>query len=134
MFDYIIASCSVPGVFAPTVLEEMNFVDGGLFNNLPAAAIRDKCKYLIGSHVNFPGEKEGFPGPKSIMLRAINLGITQNSKSAMELCDFLIDPPKMQNFTLFDFTKIEEIIQVGYEHTIKMIEMGEIPVEKLKSR
>jgi NTE family protein len=133
LFDYVIASCSVPGFFAPIVLDEVNFVDGGLFCNLPASAIRDKCKFLIGSHVNYPGQKSSFPGPRSIMERAINLGITQNSKPEMEQCDFLIDPPEMQNFTLFDFPKIEKIIHVGYEHTLKMIEGGEIPVKKLQT-
>ncbi|UZH54454.1 hypothetical protein JRG66_10730 [Salinimicrobium tongyeongense] len=51
----------------------------------------------------------------------------------MALCDFLIDPPKMQNYTLLDFSKIEEIIKVGYEHTNKMIESGELPVKKLQT-
>jgi len=133
LFDYVIASCSVPGVFAPIVLEEGNYVDGGLLCNLPASAIREKCRYLIGSHVNFAGQKDSFPGPRSIMERAINLGITQNSKPEMALCDFLIDPPKMQNYTLLDFSKIEEIIKVGYEHTNKMIESGELPVKKLQT-
>ena len=134
LFDYIIASCSVPGFFAPILLNGINYVDGGLYSNLPASAIRQKCKYLIGSHVNFPGEKDNFPGPRSIMERAVNLGITQNCKPEMELCDFLIDPPQMQNYTLFDFSKIEEIIQVGYDHTIAMIESGELPVKKLRTR
>lgn len=133
LFDYIVASCSVPGFFAPIVLDEVNFVDGGLFCNLPASAIRDKCRYLIGSHVNFPGKKSNFPGPRSIMERAVNLGITQNSKPEMEVCDFLIDPPKMQEYTLFDFNKIEEIIQVGYDHTMEMISSGELPVNKLRT-
>lgn len=134
LFDYIIASCSVPGFFAPMVLEEVNYVDGGLFCNLPASAIREKCRYLIGSHVNFPGKKSSFPGPRSIMERAVNLGITQNARPQMELCDFLLDPPEMQNYTLFDFSKIEEIIQVGYDHTIKMIECGNLPVKKLQNK
>ena len=133
LFDYIMASCSVPGFFSPIILDKVNFVDGGLFCNLPASAIRGKCKYLIGSHVNFPGQKSNFPGPRSIMERAVNLGITQNSKPEMELCDFLIDPPQMQNYTLFDFNKIEEIIDVGYEYTLGMIKSGEIPVKKLQT-
>lgn len=133
IYDYLIASCSVPGMFAPMVLEDSFLVDGGLLCNLPASAIRDKCRYLIGSHVNFPGKKEGFTGPRAIMERSINLGITQNAKPQMELCDFVIDPPAMQHYTLFDFKKIEEIIQVGYEYTTGMINSGELPVEKLTS-
>lgn len=134
LFDYLIASCSVPGIFAPIVLDEVSYVDGGLMCNLPASSIRDECRYLIGSHVNFPGKKNNFTGPKGIMERAVNLGITQNARPQMEICDFLIDPPEMQNYTLFDFSKIEEIMKVGYEHTIKMIEAGELPIEKLQTR
>ncbi|NJY63408.1 patatin [Salinimicrobium sp. CDJ15-81-2] len=134
LFDYLIASCSVPGIFAPIVLDEVNYVDGGLICNLPASAIRDKCKYLIGSHVNFPGKKDSFTGPKAILERSINLGITQNAQPEMEICDFLVDPPEMQNYSLFDFSKIEEIIEVGYDHTKKMIENGELPVEKLRTK
>ncbi|WP_262504848.1 patatin-like phospholipase family protein [Salinimicrobium xinjiangense] len=134
LFDYLIASCSVPGIFAPIVLDEVNYVDGGLMCNLPASPIRDKCKYLIGSHVNFAGKKKVFTGPRGILERSINLGITQNAKPQMELCDFVIDPPEMQNFSLFDFSRIEEIIEIGYSHTIKMIEAGELPVGKLKTR
>ena len=133
LFDYIMASCSVPGFFAPIVLDNINYVDGGLLNNLPASAIRKSCRYVIGSHVNFPGRRNEFTGPRSIMERAVNLGIIQNSVAEMKLCDFLIDPPEMQNYTLFDFSKIEEIIQVGYSHTIKMIENGDLPVKKLES-
>lgn len=131
LFDFLIASCSVPGFFAPIVLENVNYVDGGLMCNLPASAIRDKCKYLIGSHVNFPGKKDLFTGPKGILERSINLGITQNTKPEMELCDFLVDPPEMQNYSLFDFGKIEEIIEVGYRHTKKMLDTGDLPVGRL---
>ena len=131
IYDYLIASCSVPGFFAPVIIEDDYYVDGGVLCNLPAAAIREKCKYLIGSHVNFSGKKLGFTGPKGIMERALNLGINQNSKPQMALCDFLIDPPEMQHYSLFEFSKIEEIIEVGYSHTQELIKAGKIPVEKL---
>lgn len=131
LFDYLIASCSVPGFFAPIVLDDVNYVDGGLMCNLPASAIREKCKFLIGSHVNFPGKKSNFTGPKGIMERSVNLGITQNTKPEMELCDFVIDPPQMENYSLFDFRKIEEIMQVGYEHTLELITANKLPVKKL---
>lgn len=134
LFDYLIASCSVPGFFAPVVIDNTYYVDGGLLCNLPASVIRSKCKYLIGSHVNFPGDKKEFVGPKSIMERAVNLGIIQNSVRQMELCDFVLDPPEMQNFTLFDFKKIDEIIKVGYNYTLEQINSGKLPVDKLQKR
>lgn len=131
LFDYLIASCSVPGVFAPMVIEEVSYVDGGLLRNLPASCIRDKCRILIGAHVNYPGRKNGFTGPKGIVERAINLGITENAKPQMELCDYMIDPPAMECFSLFDFSKIEEIIEAGYSHTMELINSGELPVREI---
>lgn len=131
LYDYLIASCSVPGFFAPVTIDDSNFVDGGLLCNLPASAIREKCKTLIGAHVNYPGIKKDLRGPRGIIERAVNLGITENAKPEMELCDYLIDPPEMQNYSLFDFRKIEELIDAGYKHTTAMIQSGEFPVKEI---
>lgn len=132
LYDYIIASCSVPGVFAPVSIDQELYVDGGLLCNLPASAIREKCRILIGSHVNFPGNKQNISGPRGIVERAINIGITQNAKPQMDLCDYLIDPPEMQNYSLFEFSKIQQIIDAGYTHTLKMMETGELPIDRLR--
>ncbi|UJH92945.1 patatin-like phospholipase family protein [Antarcticibacterium sp. 1MA-6-2] len=126
LYSSLIATSSVPGVFTPIVIDGTSYVDGGLLCNLPASAIREKCKILIGAHVNFPGEKKILSGTREILERVVNLGITQNTQPEKELCDFLIDPPEMRNFSLLDFGKIEEIIEVGYSHTNRMIEVGEL--------
>ncbi|WP_353057354.1 MULTISPECIES: patatin-like phospholipase family protein [Antarcticibacterium] len=132
LYDYLIASASAPGAFAPRVIDGISYVDGGLICNLPASVISSRCSVLIGSHVNYSGKRESFSGTKAILERVVNLGINQNSKPEMELCDYLIDPPEMQNYSLFDFSKIEEIIEVGYKHTLGMIEQGKLPVGKLR--
>lgn len=128
LYDKLIATTSAPGVFTPKLIEGVSYVDGGLLCNLPASAIREKCDVLIGAHVNFPGEKKVLNGTKQILERVVNLGITQNTKPQMKLCDFLIDPPQMQNYSLFEFSKVEEIIEIGYTHTLEMLEKGEIEV------
>lgn len=133
LYENLIASCSAPGVFSPVIINGMSYVDGGLLCNLPASAIRDKCDILIGIHVNFPGTKESFTGTKQMLERVVNLGITQNAQPEMKLCDYLIDPPGMQDYSLFDFSKIAEIIEIGYSHTLQMIENGELPVSRLRS-
>ncbi len=134
LYEYIIASCSVPVIFAPKLIDNINYVDGGLLCNLPASAIRDKCDILIGGHVNYPGNKETLEGVKAILERAVNLAITQNAKPEMKLCDYLFDPPQMQNFSLFDFNKTEEIIETGYRYSMEMIDSGKIPVDDIRER
>ena len=45
--ERVVASCSIPIVFDPMVIDGVRYVDGGLLHNLPAWAIRNKCRFLI---------------------------------------------------------------------------------------
>jgi len=51
LFDAVAASCSIPIVFHPVVMNGKTYVDGGVIRNLPARDIRDKCEFLIGVDV-----------------------------------------------------------------------------------
>ena len=62
--EAVAASCSIPIVFQPAVINNTRYVDGGLLHNLPAWAIRDECKILIGincSPVESPRHKSQRP-------------------------------------------------------------------------
>ncbi len=127
LFDRVLASCSVPVLFTPQIINDVTYVDGGLFDNLPSKSIRHKCKTLIGVHVNYSGTISSFKGMKEVAERTFMLAIDQNVRTSMKDCDIIIDPPKMQEFTFWDFDKVDEIVEVGYAFTKKMIEKGEIP-------
>lgn len=131
LYEYLIATCSAPGIFAPFVINGESYVDGGLMCNLPASAIREKCEVLIGAHVNYPGTTKTFENPKEILIRTVLLGINQNVKPEMELCDYYIDPPAMQNYSLVDFKKSKEIMEVGYRHAMRMINSGKLQVGEM---
>ncbi|ASB47898.1 patatin-like phospholipase family protein [Alkalitalea saponilacus] len=130
LIDYVLASCAVPVIFAPQVINDTTYIDGGLFDNLPADAIRKKCKTLIGVHVNYIGPMNEFDGITKIAERAFSLGIGENVRASMEICDYLIEPAEMQNYSFWDFDKSEEIIEVGYNCTKKMIEKGELKINE----
>ncbi|MDG5800238.1 patatin-like phospholipase family protein [Marinilabiliaceae bacterium ANBcel2] len=132
LFDYVLASCAVPVVFTPQKINGTTYIDGGLYENLPASAIKKKCKKLIGVHVNYLGETKEFNGIKDIAERTFSLGIGENVKPSMKECDYLIDPPEMANFSFWDFDEADKIIEVGYNETIKMIESGKLPLKRLK--
>ncbi|SHJ87497.1 NTE family protein [Tangfeifania diversioriginum] len=121
LFQWVVASSSIPVVFEPPVINGQTYVDGGLLNNLPAEAIRDKCQVLIGVHVNHNGPEEKIKGLKTIAERAFRLGISQNVETSKQICDFVIEPPEARNYSTFAFGKAEEIYQVGYDETEKQI-------------
>lgn len=117
LFKWVVASASIPVVFEPQVIDGQTYVDGGLLNNLPAEAIRDKCQFLIGVHVNHNGPEEDVKGLKTVAERAFRLGIAQNVEKSKVLCDFFIEPPDARNYSTFAFNKAEEIYEVGYKET-----------------
>lgn len=127
LFDIVIASCSVPVLFMPQVINNVTYVDGGLYDNLPTQSIRKLCRTLIGVHINYTGTIDSFKGMKEVAERTFMLAIDQNVQASMKNCDIVIDPPEMQKFTFWDFDKVDKIVEVGYTFTKGMIEKGEIP-------
>jgi NTE family protein len=117
----VVASSSIPVVFEPPVINGQTYVDGGLLDNLPAEAIRDKCQVLIGVHVNHNGTEKKINGLKTIAERAFRLGISQNVEKSKQICDFVIEPPEARNYSTFAFNKAEEIYRFGYDETEKQI-------------
>lgn len=119
--QWVLASASIPVVFEPQVIGGQTYVDGGLLNNLPAGAIRDKCQVLIGVHVNHNGPEKEMKGVMTIAERCFRLGIAQNVEHSKEICDFMIEPPSAREFNTFNFNKAEEIYRIGFEETEKRI-------------
>jgi NTE family protein len=130
LFDFVLASCSVPVIIMPQIIHGKTYIDGGLFDNLPAASIKDKCQTLIGVHVNYNGPMEIIEGISQIAQRTFNLGIEQNVIESRQMCDFMIEPEDMKDFTFLDFDRVDELVEVGYKATIKLIEEELGPVLK----
>lgn len=128
LIEFVIASCSVPVVFVPVEINGTTYIDGGLFDNLPAESIREKCDFLIGANVNPIGEVLKFDGIRDIAARSFFLGIDQNVKVSKEVCDFIIEPPAIKDYSFWDFEKVDEIVDVGYRYTKRLLVSGKLKV------
>ena len=127
LFRIIIASCSIPVIFHPQVINGNTYVDGGLFNDLPVEPLVERCDRIIASHVNYNGPDPELSSIKAIAERVYRLAIYQNVKKNFEKCDLIIDPPELRKHGIFDFKHIETLYEIGYKATIKaMSAKGEI--------
>ncbi|MBX7051809.1 MAG: patatin-like phospholipase family protein [Flavobacteriales bacterium] len=117
LYSALLASCCVPLVFLPVKREGMILLDGGITNNFPADVIRDKCSYLIGIHVNSLSSDIEQIHMKDTLDRSFHIVIGQAVTERAQLCDLFIEPPNMSRFGMFDFRKMKEIFEAGYEHT-----------------
>jgi len=121
LFQWVLASASIPVIFEPQIIDGTTYVDGGIFENLPVTCIRDKCRILIGVHVNHNGPEENISGFKAIAERTLRLAFAKNVKESLAICDFVIDPPQTRKFNTFDFGKADEIFEIGFEETERHI-------------
>lgn len=109
------ASCSIPVLFNPVEIEGHYYVDGGVFQNLPAQAIRNKCDYLLGVHLALDVRKR--PWKKSLIgvaERCFDAIFYANSAHDTTLCDTLIEAPELASFTKFNTEDAECMADIGY--------------------
>ncbi|HEY3369737.1 MAG TPA: patatin-like phospholipase family protein [Prolixibacteraceae bacterium] len=127
LFQWVLASASIPLIFEPQIIDGNTYVDGGLLNNLPAQCIRDQCRFLLGVNVNHNGPEENISGFKAIAERTFRLVMAKNVHESFAICDFVINPPQTRLFSIFDFGRANEIFRIGFEETERrMAELYEI--------
>lgn len=114
LFDAVVGSATIPGLFGPVKAGRKLLVDGGIMDNLPADCIKDKCLRLIGSHVN-KHLKLGSAQMNRVQVldRCFHLAIVRSVVANAALCDVLIEPP-LERFHLFDAEHANRIFKIGY--------------------
>lgn len=123
LLKVIIASSSIPVLMNPVEMDGKQYVDGCIFCNLPARVIRDRCRTLIGVHVEPVAPlTEPLNSIIEIAERAYNLTIQSNTLEEKQACDVVIESVEAREFGLLDTSNSAQLFQVGYEAGIKAIE------------
>jgi NTE family protein len=113
----IIASASIPVLFRPVVINGVQYVDGGVLDNMPIKPIEDQCRFLIGSFVNPTGFEENITSLIHIAERTFLLSMSKELNEKSKRIDLLIAPPELKNYPILDSEKAEEVFMVGYQTT-----------------
>lgn len=127
LFEYVIASASIPFVFPAQHINDQTYIDGGLFNNLPAECLLGRCDRIIGVNVNHNGIVDEVKGARAIAERSFSLALEQNVKLSRNYCDFYIEPRKLRNFSSWEYDKVDELVEIGYNKAKKSIEQFIVP-------
>lgn len=121
LIDALLASSAYPGIFVPIEIDDQRYVDGGVFNNLPANLIREQADILLGmnvtpiSHID-PSE---ISNPFGLMKRVFELNTYKNAHRHQQLCDLCLAPPELTAYHLFETSKIDQIYEIGYDAASK---------------
>ena len=120
----VLASSSFPGVFAPVLIDEVLYSDGGILNNFPVDLIRQRCETLIGVNVRDIAvvDKKSLRSTFSLIQRVIAISTRSNSLLNYHDCDVVIAPPELSKFTTFDMFKMKKMYKIGYESACKQLD------------
>jgi len=120
--DAVTASCSIPIIFNPVVIDGIHYVDGGLFRNFPVSTIRNECEYVIGVNVSPLVPQKYKQTIFHIAERSYHYMFRANTLEDRELCDILIEAEEFSQYKTFDLENVEQILQIGYKRAMLVLE------------
>ncbi|MFT2007627.1 patatin-like phospholipase family protein [Pontibacter sp. 13R65] len=116
----LLATSAVPILYQPVSYNNKLLCDGGLLNNMPIDPLHGNCDVKIGVHVNPINHNANLRTIRSMIERSVQLGINNNVKLRLHLCDLLLEPQELQHYRLTSFRKADEIFEIGYRYTLNM--------------
>lgn len=113
----VLASCSVPMLFKPVVINNELYLDGGILMNMPSSIIRNQCDLLIGVSllpISNLSPNELNSGLK-VLSRVLELSVHHSCINQNQLCDILIESPELSRFSKYDLREMNSLAEMGYE-------------------
>lgn len=130
----VLASSSVPVMFEPVIRGGDTCVDGGVLDNLPARVAVDEGLDVLGVEVNHGTFVRDLGGMRDIAMEVFHLMVANNSKEGLRACGETI-VPDLSYFDIFDFTRSQELYDIGYKAGKKWVkETAMVSAERLSSR
>ncbi len=116
------ASASIPILFSPVEINGEMYVDGGVMDNLPVKPLVACCDKILGVSINPLNEEGRLDNLVQIASRVFHLGVNANALENKQKCDLLIEPVDLSGFDLLDSSKSDDLFEVGYEYTMKVLD------------
>lgn len=120
--EAIRASIAIPGIFKPKMIQKMRLVDGGIRANLPVEITRMMgAQKVIAVNLSYNGRP--VPGVDNILeisLQAIDLMVYQITRPSIQSADIIITP-EIEYVQQGDLSKIDRLVQSGYQATMKLM-------------
>ena len=122
------ASMTYPFFISPIEVNGTLLFDGGLYNNFPAAEMYNEFNpdFIIGSNVSY---NEAPPAADDLMSQIKNMFSSHSDYSLP--CDAgIMIRPDLGDIGTFDFDKIKEAIEIGYQATLVKIDSIKIQISQ----
>ncbi|MEA2022114.1 MAG: patatin-like phospholipase family protein [Candidatus Caldatribacteriota bacterium] len=114
LFDALLASTSIPGMFPPVILNKKTLVDGGIVDVVPIKAAQSLgANFVIAVSVSQSIKKRfEFNNAVDILFRSDSITSAELRKLQLSFADIVITP-KVGRFHWSDFSKPEQCVREG---------------------
>jgi len=127
LYEALLASSALPGIFPPLKLNERFLVDGGVLGSLPVDSLRrKKTDFVIGVSLDKRRRLRFLRSSLDIIISVDEIRYDKLNQISALKADFLLEP-ETSDFGWADFSRIEEIIDKGREE-------AETKIARLKRR
>ena len=130
LVDVVVASCSMPLVLNPVLIDGVHYVDGGLFKNFPVSTIRKDCDFVIGINVSPIVNEPYRPSLLYIAERSYNYLFRANMEKDRQICDLLIEDNAVAKYQVFDLDGKEKLFDIGYHAAKKALKNNELLIQE----
>ncbi|WP_297091021.1 patatin-like phospholipase family protein [uncultured Draconibacterium sp.] len=119
--DTVLASASIPVIFAPVQLGKYLYVDGGLMDNIPLEPIKKECEQVIASNISPINAKAKMKNMIQIATRTVYMSVNQKLEDLKKQVDVYIEPSGIDEYDVFQRKHADELFDLGYKTTLKVL-------------
>ncbi|MFV0591420.1 MAG: patatin-like phospholipase family protein [Draconibacterium sp.] len=122
--ETVLASSSIPMLFAPVPLGRYLYVDGGLMDNIPVDPVVNDCENLIVSNISPINPKANLKNLVQIATRILYMSVNAKSERVKEQATFYIEPKGIDKYDILMRKHADELYELGYTSTKEVLKNG----------
>ncbi len=126
------SSMTIPIYFKPLIVNGKMLFDGGIYNNFPWKELKNEFHpgFIIGSKV---ANNTKPPKEDDILLQLENMIVGQTEYDIKDTASIKIET-NLKEIGILDFNRIDEIVNQGYENTLKIIDSIKLYVKDCETK
>ena len=121
------ASMTFPFIFEATKVDDRLLFDGGIYNNFPTDIMQQSFHpdFIIGSVVAY---NPPAADPNNILMQLQNMIVNNTNYCIADSLGIALNFD-LKKQSMFDFSQIDSLVNVGYQETLKQIELIKMRIQ-----
>lgn len=117
----VLASSSIPVLFAPVEINGKLYADGGVLENIPITPLVGRCRKMVVVNVSPLQKDVELKNLVQVVMRVFHLNINSQTRYIKEHVDLYIEPEELVKYDILNVSHADDIFEIGYK-TVKSLD------------